>query len=447
MKEIIIPAEKIPVTEKCDICVIGGSCTGVFAGIRAARLGAKVVIVEKQNRFGGVATSSLVNMWHSLYDTDYNQQIIAGLTLEVMERLAKRNAIAPFMNSKVYGVPLNSEELTIELDEMALEAGIKIHFHTFFSSSVSENGRISAVIIQDKSGRRAIKADMFIDASGDADLCVSAGIGTYVPEHIQPPTTCAKFSAWDFGGNVNPYELIMEHAEEYGLPEGILWGTFVPPRNDVYMLNGTRITGRNPSEADALTYCEIEGRRQVRAITDIFRKHLKGRTPQLNALPSYIGIRESRHIHSLCKLKGEDVLNGKKFDDAIANGTYPVDIHHQEKGGITFRYLDGRERYSRPGKKAVESRWRKESPENPKFYQIPLRSIIPLNSKNIICAGRMLDADKEAFAAARVMVNLNQTGEAAGVTAYLALDANTEITKVSHEKVRNSLKDGASCII
>ena len=446
MNEIIIPSEKIPVTEECDICVIGGSCTGVFAAIRAARLGAKVVIVEKQNRFGGVATSSLVNMWHSLYDTDYKEQIIAGLTLETMERLAKRNAVAPFMNSKVYGIPLNSEELTIELDEMALEAGVKIHFHTFFSSAVMEGGKMSAVIIQDKTGRKAISAKMFIDASGDADLCVSSGLGTYIPEHIQPPTTCAKFSAWDFG-DINPYELIMEHAEEYGLPEGILWGAFVPPRNDVYMLNGTRVRGRNPADADALTYCEIEGRKQVRAITDIFRKHLKGRTPQLNALPSYIGIRESRHIHSLYHLKGEDILNGKKFDDAIANGTYPVDIHHQEKGGITFRYLDGRERYSRPGKKAVESRWREEHPDNPKFYQIPLRSLIPVKSKNVICAGRMLDADKEAFAAARVMVNLNQTGEAAGVAAYIALQENIEITKVCHEKVRKILKDGASCIM
>ena len=70
---------ELPVVEDVDICILGGSCTGVFAGVRAARLGAKVAVVEKQNAFGGVATSSLVNIWHSLYDTEAKQQIIACL--------------------------------------------------------------------------------------------------------------------------------------------------------------------------------------------------------------------------------------------------------------------------------------------------------------------------------------------------------------------------------
>ncbi len=87
--KIIEPSKEIPVAEEADICILGGSCTGVFAAVRAARLGAKVVIIEKQNCFGGVATSGLVNVWHSLYDTSFKTQVIAGLTLEVVERLKK----------------------------------------------------------------------------------------------------------------------------------------------------------------------------------------------------------------------------------------------------------------------------------------------------------------------------------------------------------------------
>jgi len=85
--------EKLPVYAEFDICVLGGSCTGVFAAVRAARLGAKVAVIEKQNAFGGVATNALVNIWHSLLDTEFKQQIIAGLTSETMERLAKRKAV------------------------------------------------------------------------------------------------------------------------------------------------------------------------------------------------------------------------------------------------------------------------------------------------------------------------------------------------------------------
>ena len=88
-KFIIEPERKIPVITEADLCVVGGSCTGVFAAVRAARLGLKVVLIEKQNSLGGTAVSGLVNIWHSLHDIDGNNQIIAGLTHEVIERLKK----------------------------------------------------------------------------------------------------------------------------------------------------------------------------------------------------------------------------------------------------------------------------------------------------------------------------------------------------------------------
>ncbi|HCG34774.1 MAG TPA: FAD-dependent oxidoreductase, partial [Clostridiales bacterium] len=84
LEYIVEPAKQIKVCADVDVCVIGGSCTGVFAAIRAARLGAKVAIVEKQNCFGGVATNGLVNIWHSLYDIGNKNQIIAGLTEEMI---------------------------------------------------------------------------------------------------------------------------------------------------------------------------------------------------------------------------------------------------------------------------------------------------------------------------------------------------------------------------
>ena len=81
MNEYILePERKVPVIEKADLCVVGGSCTGVFAAVRAARLGLKVVLIEKHNMLGGTAVSGLVNIWHSLHDTDRKNQVIAGLT-------------------------------------------------------------------------------------------------------------------------------------------------------------------------------------------------------------------------------------------------------------------------------------------------------------------------------------------------------------------------------
>ena len=132
MQTIDEPAKKIPIAEEADICVLGGSCTGVFAAVRAARMGAKVVIVERQNCFGGVATLGLVNIWHSLYDAEYKRQVIAGLTLEVVERLQKRFAVQRIANSSSVGFKLNTEELKIELDQLLLESKVKPYLHSFY---------------------------------------------------------------------------------------------------------------------------------------------------------------------------------------------------------------------------------------------------------------------------------------------------------------------------
>lgn len=436
--------KQLPVIDEVDICILGGSCTGVFAGVRAARLGASVAIVEKQNAFGGVATSSLVNIWHSLYDTEGKQQIIAGLTQEMIDRLAMRHAVEVSPNpSSAY--TFNSQELKIELDELVLETGIHPYLHTLFSEPYLDgDGKLVGVVIDNKSGRSIIKAKYFIDATGDGDLCYRLGLKSYTFDLLQPPTTCAHFENWN-GGEFD--ELLKKHADEFNIPDGFVWGAMLPETN-VYMLAGTRVYKADCSIADTLTKAEMEGRRQIRAIMDMLRKYgTNGNIPALVTLPSYIGIRETRHIECLYQISDEDAMYGKHFDDAIANGSYRLDIHHQDKPGLTFRYLDGTEVYARPGFADQKSRWRNEIEVDPTFYQIPLRSIIPKKHDNLMVAGRMLDAAILAYSGIRVMVNMNQVGEATGVTSYLALQQNKSIRDVSCEEVRNELKKGGSIII
>ena len=439
------PARTLPVFAEADICVLGGSCTGVFAALRAARLGAKVVLIEKQNSFGGTATNSMVNVWHSLMDTEFKQQIIAGLTLEVIERLEKRGAVNFDRGSASVGCGFNSDEMKIELDEMVKEAGVKPYLHTFFSMPYVRDGQLEAVIVENKSGRGAIKAKMFVDATGDGDLCHRLGLKTYTREHLQPPTTCARFSGWD-SVRSSFSRLFREHGEEFDVPLGFVWGRGVPG-SEVYMLAGTRVYGADCSNAEQLTKAEMEGRRQVRAFMDMVRKYKPESDVVLQALPSQIGIRETRHVKCQYQLKGDDVLSGKRFKDAIANGSYRVDIHHQDKPGLTFKYLDGTQSYNRPGYPPIKGRWREETQTNPTFYQIPFRSLVTGQYGNLITAGRMLDADLVAFSAVRVMVNMNQTGEAAGTAAYLALDTHTPIPSLKPSTIRKTLAEKGSIII
>ncbi len=240
---------------------------------------------------------------------------------------------------------------------------------------------------------------------------------------------------------------IYENAEAFGIPEGFAWGATVPG-SDIFMMAATRVPKANPALADDLTAAEIEGRRQVRALFDIFKKVCPENQLVLQALPSRIGVRESRHVRCLHQLKGEELLYGRRFPDAIANGSYRVDIHHQDKPGNTFKFLDGREVYERPGFPNQQGRWRPETAENPTFYQIPYRSMVPRNGPdNLLVAGRMIDADETAHGAIRVMVNMNQVGEAAGVAAVLALKDGVAARAIDTDRLRNTLTEGGSVII
>jgi hypothetical protein len=433
----------IPVIEQADICVVGGSCTGVFAAVRAARFGARVVIVEKQNCFGGVATAGLVHVWHSLYDIDRNKQIIAGLTLETLESLKKIRAVQEIERDSFR---INTEELKVELDRLIVSERIIPYLHTFYTAPWLKNNRLSGVIVENKSGCGLIKADVFIDATGDGDLAFHLGVPFSISKKMQPPTMCAKILGLNDRPGFNLAALLMEHGKEFMLKEDWGWRASIPGLADMNMHAATHIFNTLSTDARSLTTAEIEGRRQVRAVMDMGRRYKKdGHPPVLVSLASTLGIRDSRRFSLAYRLKEKDVLNGKRFRDAIAYGTYPVDIHHSEKPGITFKNLDG-SMTIRNRNKVVKGRWAEEGMKPAGYYQIPYRCMVTEKQPNLIMAGRAVCADDGAFGAIRVMVNANQTGEAAGVAGYLALDTKKPVADIDIPKLRDLMIKGGSIL-
>lgn len=442
------PARSIPVVHECDICVIGGSCTGLFAAVRAARLGARVAVIEKQNCFGGMATGALVLVWHRLADTEGRLPIIGGLTAEVLERLRKRDAVSPATTLST-AFWLNTEELKIELDELAMEHSLMPFLHTFYCAPVMDDDRITAVVVENKSGRQAIRAAQFIDATGDGDLAFDLGLPGHELEQFQPPTTCAKLYGMHTLGDFDWTAAIRDHGEEFGLEPDWGWGDPIHGMPELQFRADCHVFGLDTTDAQQLSQAEIEGRRKIRAMMDVLRKYgPEDSAVHLADLASTLGIRETRRLCASYRLTGDDLLSGRRFEDAVANGSYPVDIHHADGAGITFRYLDGTERViPERGKPGIEGRWRDPMPTNPTFYQVPFRSLLQEHVPNLMLAGRMLDADKIAFSAVRVMVNTNQTGEAAGVAAWMALDQGIPVQQVDPVSLRQTLADGGSVIL
>lgn len=445
MDYITEPAKRLPVCYEADVFVAGGSCTGVFAAVRAARLGLHVVLVERQNCLGGTATAALVNVWHSLKDTDYKDQIIAGLTEEVVERLVKADA-AIVKDDPSLAIQFNPNRLQYELDCLIAEEKIKLYLHTMCVGAITDNKNITAAVIENKDGRSAIKARFYIDATGDGDLAGYLGVPKYRHNIVQPPTPCFLMKGSTDGINIE--KLIRVYGAEFGLPDDFGWYGPVPGIEDIYLRADCHVLNVDCASADGLTHTEIEGRRKAFAMVDLINKYTD-RKVSVAALSALAGIRESNHYETEFKVCGEDLLLGARYEDAVLNGTYRVDMHDFD-GAVTFRYLNGYAvRMEGAERRLTEWNWREKlglTGEPAKYYQAPFRMLVQKKYNNFIAVGRMLNADDMGFGALRVMVNLNQLGEAAGVAAYLSVNSAKPVKQLDGTEVRKLLIRGGSAL-
>jgi 2-polyprenyl-6-methoxyphenol hydroxylase-like FAD-dependent oxidoreductase len=449
MRFVHEPAKETPVAGEFDLCVIGGSCTGVFAAVRAARLGLSVALVEQNIMLGGVATMALVNEWHALHDAD-GQPIIGGMTAEVLTRLQRRGMVAE-CEKEGRGVcrTFNSAELALDLDRLVVEHRIRVFLKASCVGAVREGSAVTAAIIEDKSGRRAVAARFFIDASGDGDLLRQAGFGAWKNEALQPVNY--QMLAAGLGRLVeetgrNIWEQVKHRARDFGYPEANAepWINRYPAQADLRNVYGPRLNGYDASDADQLTSAALEGRRCLSALLDMVREELRGDVSAVS-LAQALGVRETWHARCLHRVGAGELMSGCVFPDSIARGRYPVDVH--SPAGTVLRFLDGREQFIAPDGRMQWRRWRAETAEHPRCYHIPYRSLVPDGAENLLIAGRLIDADPEAFGGIRVMVNMNQTGEAAGAAAYLALRTGCPADAVPVDQLRRTLVEGGSLLL
>lgn len=445
--------KETPVIYEADLCVVGGSATGVFAAVRAARLGAKVVIIEKTNCFGGNATNGLMTVWHSLYSTDKKRQIISGLTEETLGMIPSTDIRGDSANTHFF----NPVEMKCALDELCRREGIKIYFHTFYAGLSAEDNSIRAIFVENKDGRGAIKARFFIDATGDGDLCRDIGAERYTNGKLQPPSYV--FYLQGRSGVIDPttgkhidmdaITLLNAHREEFDVEQDHGWSGAVAGLNNITMRVDSHVFYVQCADADDLTRAEIVGREKMRKLCRVLRKYGDpSENYSLIADCSHVGIRDTYHYKTKCSANFIDMFTGREYDDCILNGSYSGDVQN-EVDGTMFMYLDGTYFRMDPYGQHFHGNWREEhglptDVEMPTYYRLPFRTLVQRDCKNMIAVGRMIDADPVAYGALRVMVNLNQLGEAAGVAAYLALTHDTSVQELDGAEVARLLSRGGS---
>lgn len=426
------PARDIPVIAECDVAVLGGGTSGLCAAVAAARQGASVVLVEHYGFLGGMATSSLVNIWHSFYGMDRKTKIIGGVPDDLIAGLKGFDAVynADAENETAHWV-LDSEKCKFVCDDLVLASGVKLMLHTSLAGVLRDGRRIDAALVESKSGRGAIVANTYLDCTGDADLVRFAGVQTQVGNAVggcQAPSLCFRLTDVDL--SQTGFEKVQ--AELFKTPMNynnghyppLLWASRWPGQENEWMAAGVRVLDVNSANADDLTRAEIEGRYQLRWFLEQARRLPGWQDVRLTGIGTQIGPRESHRIIADHELTREEVLYGHRFPDAIAQGTYPIDIHNPSGPGIVFEDLDGTRREVKGDRTTLVGRWDGLGPDEPKrdtlCYQVPLGGLVPRELDNVMAAGRNIGASHESAGAIRVMVNCMQAGQAAGVAAALA---------------------------
>ena len=435
----------------CDVLVIGGGPAGFGAAVAAARGGADTILIERNAMLGGMATTGLVGPFMTCYDDDCSEQIVKGIFDELCLRTEEKGgAIHPskvdgmttyssyYIRSHCHVTPYLSETLALTMDEMVLEAGVKLLYNVQVVDAIREGNRITGVIAAMKEGLAIFRAKTFIDCTGDADVAHFAGAPTWSGDKenglMQPVTLFFEMGGLDRETFVGELER-KKDAGELGIPAHNCWswyleearkngdwniqrdeiGNYEMPIRNRWKMNCTRIPGIDATKTEDVTRGLIEGRKQVQEVMNFMRKYVPGcENAELVQVASALGIRETRHIVGKYELTIPDIMEQKHFDDAICTFAYAVDVHDASGSGGRLQEVNH-------------------------YYTIPFRCMVPVECENLLVSGRSICGSSEAAASYRVMPCCIALGEAAGTAAALGLKSGCEAADVDIPTLRATL--------
>lgn len=432
METVAIPAGEAPVVARADVVIVGGGSAGLAAAVAAARAGSSVVLIERYGFFGGNATAAWVGTICGLYrkDGDGFARVCGGLAGAWADELAASGmgfGPVPFKETAVFlYVPL---AYRLQADRWVTgEPRITPMLHCTVVGAARDGARVTAVVIGSKRGPLAVAGDVFVDASGDADLVHHAGADTDGggPGQRQFPSMQFVMNNVDVGA---AYAAGLDHLNHLLATVGQKppWqlsrsgGAVLPTgrTGEVYgAMTRIAVDGRAPDMTDPFeaTAAEIAGRVEAEKAARFLIAHMPGfEAAFLGEMPTQLGVRETRRAVGEYVLTGTDVLGAARFDDAVAAGAWPQEFH---TSGTTTEYV-----------------WLGDGA----YYQVPYRALVVRGLDNLLVAGRCMSATHEALASTRVIAPSMAQGEAAGIAAAAIARAGGPARDADVEAVRRAL--------
>lgn len=390
-----------PVIGEYEAVIIGAGPAGCGAAIALGRSGLKTLLIEKSNCLGGAWTTGFMN---PLFDFENK----TGIINELVSELKEKNQFGGFWNKS-----FNYEYMKWILEKKMCQAKVDVLYNTNFTKTLTNGKRVYGIVAENIGGRFAVFAKTVVDCTGDGNVAASAGCafelgidGDY--------KECQAMTLMFLVGNIPEkyrngamiYDKLKTAYEKAGkeLPFNVPY--LIPvPGTHFGVIQFTHMYEYDPLDAKALTDATMEGRAQLIDAFEFLTKYDEEfKYLELITSSSVLGVRESRRIVGEYYITENDILNGKKFDDAVAYVTFGADLHTKSnKGQHCFKVQP---------------------------YHIPMRALIPKGYEGIVVAGRCISGSHEAMASYRVTGNCAQMGENAGYYIAKSIKENCPLLNV-----------------
>ena len=390
-----------PIKGEYDAIVVGAGPAGCGAAIALGRSGLKTLLIEKFNCLGGAWTTGFMNPFFDCFDKK-------GFVKELVEELKKDKQFGGF-----WDMSFNYEYMKFILEKKMKEANVEVLYNSTFSKTLIKEKTVYGVVFENIEGRQAALAKYVFDCTGDGNVAASAGCPFELGEEGDYKE-CQAMTLMFLVGNIPPkykdglmiYEKLNQAYEKEGKEIPFKVPYLIPvPNTHFGVVQFTHMYEYNPLSARDLTKATMEGRKQLIDAFSYLTKHDEEfKDLELITSSSVLGVRESRRIIGEYRMSTDDILSGRRFDDAVAFVTFGADLHTKSnKGQNCFQV---------------------------KPYNIPLRALVPQGYKGIVVAGRCISGSREAMASYRVTGNCAQMGESAGYFVSEAIKRNIDLLDV-----------------